>query len=80
MLFHQTFCVSQECAWQYSTVCNLHVFAHLKPCSGLELVQLRVVFRKRRDLILTPWSKALLKKLRVSQLIKKFFTFYGTQM
>jgi len=27
----------------------------------------------------TPWSRVLLKKLTVSQLVKKFPTFYGTR-
>jgi len=29
--------------------------------------------------LLTPWSRVLLEKLIVTQLVKKFPTFYGTQ-
>jgi len=28
---------------------------------------------------LTPWSRVLLEKLIVTQLVKRFLTFYGTQ-
>ena len=31
-------------------------------------------------IIITPWSKVLLKKLTGSQLVKKFPAFYGTRM
>jgi hypothetical protein len=30
-------------------------------------------------IIITPWSRVLLEKLIVTQLVKKFPTFYGTQ-
>jgi hypothetical protein len=30
-------------------------------------------------IIITPWSRGLLEKLTVSQLVKKFPAFYGTQ-
>jgi hypothetical protein len=30
-------------------------------------------------MVITPWSRGILEKLRVSQLVKKFPTFYGTQ-
>jgi hypothetical protein len=29
--------------------------------------------------LLTPWSGVLLEKIRGSQIVKKFSTFYGTQ-
>jgi len=30
--------------------------------------------------LLTPWSRVLLEKLIISQLVKKLFAFYGTRM
>jgi hypothetical protein len=30
-------------------------------------------------MMLTPWSRGLLEKLTVSQLVKKFSAFYGTR-
>jgi len=33
----------------------------------------------KRTYLLTPWSRVLLEKLTVSQLVKKFPTFYGTR-
>ena len=34
----------------------------------------------QRRYLLTPWTRVLAEKLTVSQLVKKFPAFYGTQM
>ena len=48
---------------------------YIATCFGLEIE----IHQARHTYLLTPWLRVLLKKLTVSQLVKKFPAFHGTR-
>jgi len=38
-----------------------------------------IMFNLRHIVSITPWSRVLLEKLVVTQLVKKYYYFYGTR-
>jgi hypothetical protein len=54
-------------------------FHAVEAYSSLGLTGVKYSISSLSVIIITPWSRGLLEKLTVSQLVKKFPAFYGTR-
>jgi len=55
-------------------------FVYPMGCCGIPPPPISLYTKQTVQLILTPWSRVLPKKLTVPRLVKKFPAFYGTRM